>query len=446
MPKHIAVIGTGWAGCAAAVELTSRGERVTLFDAARTPGGRARRVDFNGVALDNGQHILLGAYTETLRLMQEVGVDLSSALLRLPMQMRYPNRSGMDFVAASLPAPFHLLMGLLRASGLGMRDKFALASFAVFADKINWTIERDCTVAGLLQRFKQTNRIIQLMWRPLCLAALNTPPELACAQTFLNVLKDSLGADSTASQMLLPRQDLSALFPQKAIDYVIAQGGANVMGKRIQALKPSGSQWQLIDAGGTAINALFHQVVIATDIRSAIQLLEQLASATQCTPTHAAQMPSMSYQAITTCYLQYAPTTRLDAIFYALADDPNSNDWGQFVFDRGQLHSSQSGLFAVVISASEQAAALDHVDLTNAICAQLATVFKRRDLNRPLWTKVITEKRATFSCVAGLDRPTNTTSLDGIVLAGDYTIGRYPATLEAAVQSGIAAALSLRAN
>ena len=119
---------------------------------------------------------------------------------------------------------------------------------------------------------------------------------------------------------------------------------------------------------------------------------------------------------------------------------------GLFVFDRGQLHSKQSGLFAVVISASEQAAVLNNDDLASAICRQLSTVFERRELSFPLWTKIITEKRATFGCVPGLDRPTNTTSLDGVVLAGDYTISRYPATLEAAVQSGIAAALLLHAD
>src|SRR4051812_19425802 len=87
---HIAVIGGGWAGCAAAVALAQAGKRVSLFEAARTLGGRARRVDIDGRMLDNGQHILLGAYRSTLSLMKTVGIAAERAMLRLPLQMRYP--------------------------------------------------------------------------------------------------------------------------------------------------------------------------------------------------------------------------------------------------------------------------------------------------------------------------------------------------------------------
>ncbi|MGE5622254.1 MAG: NAD(P)-binding protein, partial [Bacillota bacterium] len=129
--RQIAVVGGGWAGCAAAVELAHAGHAVTLFEAARVLGGRARRVDLGDMTLDNGQHILLGAYTETLRLMRMVGIDAGKALLRLPLQMRYPPHSGtMDFVTPRLPAPLHVLLGLMRANGLARADKLALARFS----------------------------------------------------------------------------------------------------------------------------------------------------------------------------------------------------------------------------------------------------------------------------------------------------------------------------
>ena len=116
----VAVVGGGWAGCAAAVELARRGAQVTLFEAARTLGGRARAVEVDGRRLDNGQHILLGAYKQTLGLMRRVGIDPAAAILRLPLQMRYPpgavlSNDGMDFVAPRLPAPLHVLVALLRA-------------------------------------------------------------------------------------------------------------------------------------------------------------------------------------------------------------------------------------------------------------------------------------------------------------------------------------------
>ena len=201
----VAVIGAGWAGCAAAVELTRRGAKVILLEASRTMGGRARRVEHQGAMLDNGQHILLGAYSDTLHIMQTVGLRPSEALLRLPLQMRYTaNSDGMDLRAPRLPAPLHMAWAVLRAKGLTIADKLALARFSSAARWMQWQLHTDCTVTELLERFDQTERQIRLMWRPLCIAALNTPPERASAAVFLNVLRDSLGAHRSASDMLSP--------------------------------------------------------------------------------------------------------------------------------------------------------------------------------------------------------------------------------------------------
>ncbi|MGZ8320905.1 MAG: NAD(P)-binding protein, partial [Telluria sp.] len=122
---RVAVVGGGWAGCAAAVELAARCD-LTLFEAARTLGGRARSVEVNGKLLDNGQHILLGAYRDTIRLLRKVGIRPADALLHLPLQMRYPGSTGMDFVAPRLPAPLHIAAALLRAKGLDRDDKLSL--------------------------------------------------------------------------------------------------------------------------------------------------------------------------------------------------------------------------------------------------------------------------------------------------------------------------------
>ena len=432
MSQQVAVIGAGWAGCSAAVELAVHGRRVTVFEAARLPGGRARKISLNGYDVDNGQHILLGAYSETLRLMQLVGIDINASLLRLPLQMRYPNNTGMDFVAARLPTPLNLLIGMLSATGLSLADKFALVGFSHSARKITWELEDDCSVTALLHRFRQTDRLIKLMWRPLCLAALNTPPDESSAQVFLNVLKDSLGSHSASADMLLPRIDLSALFPQRAIDYVSNHSGYVRYGARVQSLQHNGSGWQVHTTSHSTTPDEFDQVIIATDLHNAATLLDPLTVDTV--------LPSMSYQPITTCYLKYADDCRLDSAFYALIDDYSIGHWGQFVFDRGHLNVSQQGLFAVVISAATLAVRIDHDTLIGAICAQLVSVFARTEFANPLWSKVISEKRATFCCVPGLARPTNATEINQIKLAGDYTVSPYPATLEAAVRSGVKAA------
>jgi len=120
----VAVIGGGWAGLAAAVELVTAGAEVTVFEAAKQLGGRARSVETHGHRLDNGQHLLIGAYRETLRLMQTVGVNPDQVLRRLPLELFYPG-AGFRLRLPRLPAPLNLAFGLFATQGAGLGEKFA---------------------------------------------------------------------------------------------------------------------------------------------------------------------------------------------------------------------------------------------------------------------------------------------------------------------------------
>jgi len=429
--KSVAIVGAGWAGCAAAVDLARRGTSVTLFEAARVAGGRARRVDLDGLSLDNGQHILLGAYHESLRLMRQVGLQPDSLLLRLPLQMRYGGGDdGMDLIAARLPAPLHLILGVLRARGLSFEDKLALARFATAARWMGWQLDIDCSVIELLARFEQTERVYQLMWRPLCIAALNTAPEKASAKVFLTVLRDSLGARRSASDMLLPRVDLSALFPDAAIVWLQKHGQSVHLGSRVRQLQQVGDVWHVVTDHNTQA---FDAIIVATSAPHAQTLLSPLDA------TFAGTL-AFDHAPITTCYLQYADSVRLSAPMLALRDNPENNAWGQYVFDRGQLNNAQAGLLAVVISDSGAAASIDQDVLEGHVVAQLSNALQMPELMAPRWCKTITEKRATFVCAPDLKRPSNATPHPGLWLAGDYTESEYPATIESAVRSGLRAA------
>lgn len=436
-PLKVAVIGGGWAGCAAAVSLARAGHAVTLLEAARVLGGRARRVEIDDRTLDNGQHILLGAYSACLGIMREIGIDPEQALLRLPLQMRYPPGSGgIDFVAPRLPAPLHMAAALWRAKGMPRAEKWSLARFFSAMRWMQWQLFEDCPVSELLARHDQSAFLIEQLWQPLCVAALNTPPERASAKVFLAVLRDSLGARRNASDMLLPRVDLSALLPDAAAAYIKRAGGTVETGiavQRLEAINSDGPGWRL-HCGETGGTRNFSRVIIATPPQQAAQLL---GVATE-----------FSYEPISTCYLQYAPTLRLSQPFFALQENGSDAAWGQYVFDRGQLAltpaASQAGLLAVVVSSAGNAIAEGSTALTAGIVRQLVRAFGNEALATPLWSKIITEKRATFSCVPDLNRPSQVTQLNGVFLAGDYTISDYPATLESAVRSGMAAAVLVK--
>ncbi|WP_428718930.1 hydroxysqualene dehydroxylase HpnE [Undibacterium curvum] len=437
---HIAVIGAGWAGCSAAVKLAQAGHTVRLLEASAHAGGRARRVDLQGYALDNGQHILLGAYRDSLALMRELGLKPEQLFKRLPLQMIYPPATdGMHFLASGWPAPLHLLMALWRARGLSREDKLALARFSTTARWMGWQLHQDCSVEELLIRFEQTPRLTELMWNPLCVAALNTPAPQASAQVFLNVLRDSLGASRNASDMLLPVSDLSSLLPQAAMNYLKSKGAKVQLSCPVRQIQANAdARWSLHTSDGSTYMA--DRVVIATDSKNAARLLNPLAG------SDSKAIPDYDYAAITTVYLQYGSEMRLSRPMFALRELPERAHWGQFVFDRGQLHAEQAGLLAIVISAPTKALELTHEELAIQVAHQLAESLQDSALLHPVWSKIITEKRATYLCRPNLNRPDNRSTVPGIYLAGDYTAGDYPATLEGAVRSGIAAARMLSAD
>lgn len=420
---NVAVIGGGYAGMAAAVTLAERGVPVTVFEAAKTLGGRARRVEHPELPLDNGLHILIGAYRETLRLMELVGSDPARRLLRIPFTWRIHERFSLK--SASLPAPFNLLFGLLAARGIALAQRLAAAGFVLRMRRRGYTLPRDMSVAQLLEEHQQGADIIRWLWQPLCVSALNTRPEAASAQVFLNVLRDCLDADRAASDLLLPRTDLSALFPEPAAAYVEAHGGAVLTGERVTAIDAGADGYTVRASAG---ERGFSHVICALPpyhVKAFLIGISALAEVAEA-------VDRLAYQPIYSVYLRYPPEVRLPAP--VLGFDSALLQWA---FDRGAL-CGQNGLIGLVISAGGA-----HEEIAQDELAHLAHQELQQQLGllpSPLWHRVIAEKRATFACAPGLKRPESRTPLTNFLVAGDYTASDYPATLESAVRSGVNAA------
>jgi hydroxysqualene dehydroxylase len=417
---RIAIIGAGYAGMAAAATLAANNLPVTVFESAKHLGGRARGVIQNETILDNGQHILLGCYHHTLNLIRLVGGNIDEDFRRLPLQLTLHHR--FELKAPRLPAPLHLLIGLMQAKGLSYAARMHAARFMLAMRFKKFKLPHDINALELLRSYGQDGDLISLLWEPICLSALNTPLHKASAQVLLNVLRDSLNGSRADSDMLLPCLDFSALFPDRAAEYVRAHGGNVVTSCGIESIIAHENEIELTTPQGSQH---FDKVICAASPAGTQRLFSQLPALEKI----AQQIGAIPYQPIYTVYLQYPASVRLPNPMLGL--DRCISQW---LFDRGQI-AGQQGLIAVVISAEGI-----HQNFTQELLAQKVIRELAEQLGiaeKPYWQKVIAEKRATFSCEVNLSRPHFITPVANLLLAGDFTAGEYPATLEGAVMSGI---------
>lgn len=440
----VAIVGGGWAGLSAAVSACQAGHEVCLFEAASTLGGRARALPIDtplpnatSARLDNGQHILIGAYTETLRLMRLLGVDDKQVLLRQPLSLPLPDGTGLQTPswAGNWPAPVDALLAMVLARGWGWQDKLSLLKTCVAWQLAGFACAQTETVSDLCRGL--SGRVMAELIEPLCVSALNTPACEASGAVFLRVLKDALFGVRGGSHLLLPRTDLGQLLPQAAVRWLTSQGAGVHTGMRVQPLAWASPHW--------IVNGEpYDRVVWATGASEAHRAMTgAAASLGTSTATERGQVANslqkwaavaekLQYKTIATVYV-WAPGVRLHRPMLALHSHAAAP--AQFVFDRGQLDGT-TGLLAFVVSASVD----DRETLQAAVLKQASNQLGLQNLQA---LQTIVEKRATFACTPTLVRPGQDIA-PGLLAAGDYVQGPYPATLEGAVRSGWSAGLQLQ--
>lgn len=434
--SDILVVGAGWAGLAAAVGLVEAGRRVTLIDAANRPGGRARtqslRLDHTTtVEVDNGQHLLVGAYRATLGLLRRVGVDPDTVLARSPMRLVAPD--GFALRAASLPAPWHLIVGLLRARGLPWAQRLAMVrAMAGLAMRGPSTVAAGTTVAAWLAAHAQPPALIARLWAPLCLGALNTPPERACARTFAQVLFDTLLAHARDADFLLPRGTLGEVLPAPASVWLAARG-ADLRWRtacRGLARTPSGRWLAVTDAG--PIEA--ERVVLAVPPPQASRLLAGVVPEARRAP-----LDAFAHEPIATVWLAWRSPLPLPPITM-LDERPAERAWGQWLFAREAPGDRAVGALAGVVVSAAGRLEVTAAELSSGVAAQVAAQLR---LPPVAYARAVIDKRATIRCAPERPRINVDALADvapGLSLAGDWVWHAYPATIESAVRSGDAAA------
>lgn len=406
MRAPVAIIGGGWAGLACAMELTDAGVPVTVFESARQLGGRARAVPWRSggrtLYIDNGPHLMIGAYRETLRLLDRLGTQ--AMLDRRPLELILP---GFSLRLPRLPSPFHLAWGLFAARGLRLAEKLAATAFIVRIQRQRFQLENNVSVAELLAG--QPPALIDRLWAPICVAALNTPIEAASAQVFCNVLRASLMQTRADSDFLFARADLDRLFCAPAAEFIQHRGGEIRLGHRI---KPADVPALY---AGTHDGTAYASVVVAVH------------------PAHVGdfmpaeiRLPAPTWEPIHTTWLRFAAP--LPFPYPMLGLGPGQAPWA---FARDDV---APGVVAIVTSADGPHLRQDRSQREAGYLAALEGWFG--PLPALIDSLAITEKRATYACRPDLPRPPMRLD-EHLYLASDYAAGPYPATLEGAVASGV---------
>ncbi len=417
-PKSTIIVGAGWAGLAAALTLTRQGQKVILLEAAPQAGGRARGINFGSDTVDNGQHLLLGAYTQTLSLLKSLHIPEEQVFVRKPFEwVMFNLKAPQTLIHIKLPKKLNFvqsIMGFLKIKGFSLKERLSAMHFCRLINTkagVDLYLKTDISVENLLIKTKQPLSLIQKLWGPLALAALSTPIQEASAQVFVKILQDILLNPTLNLDYLFPKVDLSTVLPNPIIQAIKEQGSSIFYHQRVQALILQDGQCKGVK---TATHDFYaDHIILATP------------------PPATAEF---HYQPITTVYLKYAKPIELIKPMIGFI-----NATLHWVFDR--RFAGQPNILSIVITGKGPHTQLSHAELIAKMLTEIKIAFPKLQ-ETPLDWRVVTEKRAAFSCDVGINqfRPKLSTAIPNLWRAGDYLEPSYPATLESAIRSGIKAA------
>ena len=442
------VIGGGVAGLASASALADRGARVIVVEARPSLGGRASSYTdpVTHEPVDNGQHILMGCYRESFAFLRRIG---AASLVRVQPSLEVPSidTNGTYSVLACppLPSPWHLLGGVIEWEALGWRDRLSVLRLGPVIRTEQRRLEGQSarlaaspgeTVENWLIRNGQSQRLRDMLWEPLALAALNQPPREAGAASFVRVLAEMFGPEPSAASIAFPTVPLGAMYAEPARRHIESRGGQVRTDAPARVLVEHGRAAGVRLRGGEEIRAA--SVVSAVPWFALGRLFDAIPAELAGLVSAASRMGSYP---IVTVNL-WLDRRVLPAPFVGLPG--RSMQW---VFDRGTMTSGaashlslvSSGAAGIVGQGNETLVALAWRELRDALPAARAAVVRR--------ALVVRERRATFSLAPGQPaRPTTTTPVAGLYLAGDWTDTGLPGTIESAAASGHLAAAAVEGN
>ena len=435
MTQPIVIIGGGWAGIAAAVQAVRHGMQVVLVEERPYLGGRARSfVDrTTGEVIDNGQHLMMGAYRATLRTIAALGTT-SKYRAQPALHVRFVEPGGMmddlDASAFGLRGKLGVALGILRLRRISLRGRLAALRFALTL-QLGVVETKGRTCMEMLRAEGQPDDVITRLWEPIVLATLNAPMDTAAASLLTTVLGRAFFGTAADAALLIPTDGLSA-FIDPVTSMVEAAGGRVLTSTSVDSIHAEGQRvTDVVLSNGQTIHPA--GVICAVPPRA----LSRIDGAPRV------EIDGLTYSPIVSIYLWYDKAW-LDDEFVAMLGTTI-----QWVFNRrrmvnasAEITAAYPGHVALTISAGSHLVDRPAEDIIAACDAELRTVFTSMHGARLLHGLVIKEKAATFLATPDVEaqRPPCTTHFANLILAGDWTDTGLPATIEGAAQSGITAA------
>ena len=444
MTADVVVIGAGCAGLSAAVRLADAGRRVVVLEQAPRMGGRATTFTDRetGERVDNGQHALFGCYHETFAFLRRLGTaHLAPPAPRLQLTMTDGPAQVFRLACPSWPPPWHLVGGLMTWPALSWSDRIRAGRVARVilrarrrgAPAVVADVPVNQTVSEWLRARGQSARLIDWLWRPLAIAALNQSPDVAAAPLFVRVLADLFGPDPADAAIALPTVPLDALFAEPAAHVIAASGGeVRTKSPAVVELDRTGSRVVRVRSGDGAIET---SIVVSAVPWHAFGSLWDAVPARLT--TLAANAAGLTSSPIVTVNLWYDRPVldRLDR-FVGFVGSPL-----HWAFDKSAIFGGLAAHVSIVSSGATGLVTEDNATLSAMATREMARLLPAAAEARCLRSVVVREPRASFSIAPGQPvRPGPVTPIAGFLMAGDWTETGLPATIEGAVLSGHRAA------
>ncbi len=419
--KKCLVLGGGFAGLSSAVYLSKAGFKVELIEASPKLGGRAYSFtdQDNNTIIDNGQHILMGCYRETLDFFREINA-LDNLDFQKRLQVNFVKENFRVFPLKAFPVfyPLNLILGILNYKALKLYERLKLLSFFF---KMNFHPAgslSELSVYDWLEKENQDENIRKAFWEILCAGALNTNIRKASAKIFADILKQIFFTGRKSAAIVLPKYGLTETYCLAAQKYIKANGGEikftekaeEIIFDKDKAVKVLTSKKEIED---------FDFVVSALPLFALEKIAPEI------------KLPDglrLTYSSILTIHI-WLNENKLEKAFYGLI-----NSKVHWIFN----HSSH---LTLVISDANDLVELSKEEIFEMVAAELEK-FVNISSKEIKNYRVIKEKRATFipsNYIIGR-RPEAKTQFRNFFLAGDWVETGLPSTIESAVKSGKTAA------